>query len=175
MIDRNHRLVSINRVKPLFHKTVSLCALVAGGLVVVVCAVTFYEVVSRYLFNAPTTWSLDISIYAMFWACFLGAAYTLREGGHVAVDVVVRRLGEAPRRWVALAIHGLVAIFFAVVSWQGLVACLEAYEFGEVTTSVLRFPLYLPMAAIPVGGALITGQCLVMAAATWRGEDVAEP
>ena len=63
-------------MKPLFEKLVSLCALLAGGLVALVCAVTFYEVISRYVFNAPTTWSLDISIYAMFWACFLGGAYT---------------------------------------------------------------------------------------------------
>ena len=79
-------------MKPLFDRMVSLCALLAGGLIVVVCAVTFYEVVARYVFNAPTTWSLDISIYAMFWACFLGGAYTLREGGHVAVDVRLRFL-----------------------------------------------------------------------------------
>lgn len=149
---------------------VSLCALLAGALVVLVCAVTFYEVVARYVFNAPTTWSIDISTYAMFWACFLGGAYTLREGGHVAVDVIVRRLGVTRRRTIALAVHGLAALFFAVVTWRGAVACLDAYELGEVTMSVLRFPLYLPLLAIPVGGALITAQILVSAMETWRGE-----
>ncbi len=161
-------------MKALFEKTVSLGALLAGGLVVVVCAVTFYEVVSRYVFGAPTTWSIDISIYAMFWAAMLGGAYTLREGGHVAVDVVVRRLGGAERRWIAATVYGLVALFFAVVSWQGAVASLEAYEFGEVTMSVLRFPAYLPLLAIPVGGALITAQSLVSAVESWRGETVGE-
>jgi TRAP-type C4-dicarboxylate transport system permease small subunit len=154
----------------LFDKTVSSCALLAGALVVLVCAVTFYEVVARYVFNAPTTWSIDISTYAMFWACFLGGAYTLREGGHVAVDVIVRRLGVTRRRTIALAVHALGALFFAVVTWRGAVACLEAYELGEVTMSVLRFPLYLPLLAIPVGGALITAQILVSAMETWRGE-----
>ncbi|MAG98511.1 MAG: hypothetical protein CMM08_17710 [Rhodospirillaceae bacterium] len=159
-------------VKSLFDKTVSLCALLAGGLVALICAVTFYEVVARYLFNAPTTWSLDISIYAMFWACFLGGAYTLREGGHVAVDVIVRRLGEARQRRITMAVYGLVTLFFAVVSWRGAVACLEAYEFGELTMSVMRFPLYLPLLAIPVGGTLLTAQSLVTAVAAWRGQRI---
>ncbi len=157
-------------MKPLFDKTVSLCAVLGGGLLVVVSAVTLYEVVSRYVFGAPTTWSIDISIYAMFWACFLGGAYTLREGGHVAVDVIVRRLGDTWRRRIALVIHALVALFFAVVTWRGAVASLEAYQFGEVTMSVLRFPSYLPLLAIPVGGALITVQTLVSAAEEWHGE-----
>ena len=157
-------------MKPLFDRMVSLCALLAGGLIVVVCAVTFYEVVARYVFNAPTTWSLDISSYAMFWACFLGGAYTLREGGHVAVDVIVRRLGEARQRWIAVAVYSLVTLFFAVVSWRGAVACLEAYEFGELTMSVLRFPLYLPLSAIPVGSALLTGQSLVTTVEAWQNQ-----
>ncbi len=161
-------------VKPLFEKLVSLCALLAGGLVALVCAVTFYEVISRHVFNAPTTWSLDISIYAMFWACFLGGAYTLREGGHVAVNVVVRCLGEAQQRSIAMTVYALIALFFAVVSWQGAVACLEAYEFGEITMSVLRFPLYLPLSAIPLGGSLLTAQSLIAVVETWRREGVGE-
>jgi len=144
---------------------VSLSAVLAGLLILIVCGVTFFEVVSRYVFNTPTTWSIDISVYGVFWATFLGGAYTLREGGHVAVDVVVRKLGGGFRNSIAVLVFFCVAAFCTIVAWRGWVACIDAYEFGEVTMSVLRFPLYVPMAAVPVGGTLMALQALLMAAA----------
>ncbi len=147
----------------LISKMVSLCAMLAGFLVLGVCGVTFFEVVSRYLFDAPTTWSIDVSIYGVFWATFLGSPYALREGGHVAVDVVVRKFNHDLRHGIAALVLLCVAVFCAVIAWSGWIACIDAYEFGEVTMSVLRFPLYVPLAAIPVGGLLMALQALLMA------------
>lgn len=147
----------------LISKIVSLCAMLAGALILAVCGVTFYEVVARYAFHAPTTWSIDVSIYGVFWATFLGSPYALREGGHVAVDVVVEKLDRAVRNAVARLIFLSITVFSAVLAWAGWTACVDAYRFGEVTMSVLRFPLYLPMAALPVGCALLATQAALMA------------
>jgi C4-dicarboxylate transporter, DctQ subunit len=151
-------------VRKLVERWVSWCALVAGALVVFVCTVVFYEVVSRYVFGAPTTWSIDVSTYALFWATFLGAPYALREGAHVAVDVLVRRAGAATRRRVGAFNTALVALFAALIAWRGGLACWDAYVYGEVTLSALRFPLYVPLLAIPVGGTLLLMQALVLLA-----------
>ena len=49
-----------------------------------------YEVFVRYLLNAPTSWSLDVS-FIMYGALFMmGGAYTLSRGGHVRGDFVYR-------------------------------------------------------------------------------------
>jgi TRAP-type C4-dicarboxylate transport system permease small subunit len=144
-------------------------ALLAGVLIVAACLVICYEVAARYLLGAPTTWSIDISSYLMLWATFLGSAYTLREGGHVAVDLLLRWLHAGQRRALDLAIHAAIALFTALVVWQGAVACSEAYRFGEVTMSVLRFPLYLPLLAIPVGGSLLLLQAVLALVDGWRG------
>ena len=154
----------------LFHRTVSLCAVLAGILIFFVCGVTFFEIVTRYAFGAPTTWSIDISTYAIFWATFLGGAHCLREGGHVAVDVLVRWLGTPAQRGISTAVYGSLGVFSGLVAWRGGVACLEAYEFGEVTMSVLRFPLYLPLSAIPLGSTLIAIQAFVLAGQSRRAE-----
>ncbi len=45
-----------------------------------------YEVVARYAFNAPTAWAYDLT-YMLYGSLFmLGAAYTLRKGGHIRTD-----------------------------------------------------------------------------------------
>jgi TRAP-type mannitol/chloroaromatic compound transport system permease small subunit len=55
-----------------------------------------YEVVARYVFGAPTAWAYDFS-YMLYGSLFmLGAAYTLRQGGHIRTDFIYRLW---PVRW----------------------------------------------------------------------------
>src|SRR5512138_1007593 len=45
-----------------------------------------YEVFARYLFNAPTIWSFDIT-YMLYGTIFmLGAAFALHKGAHIRTD-----------------------------------------------------------------------------------------
>ena len=159
------------RARALADRLVGGCAFVAGALIALACAVIFYEVAARYLFGAPTTWSIDVSSYLLLWATFLGSPYTLREGGHVAVDLLLQWLDRGNRRRIGLAINAAVAAFVALIVWQGALACIEAYRFGEVTMSVARVPLYLPLLAIPVGGSVLLLQALMLLADGWRGAD----
>ncbi len=168
---RDHR---VSAGRKLAARLVDNCALLAGALIVLACAVVFYEVAARYLFGAPTTWSIDIASYLLLWATFTGSAYTLREGGHVAVDLLVRSLGPAHRRWLGLLIYCAIALFVALVVWQGAIACAQAYRFGEVTMSSLRFPLYIPLLALPVGGCVLLMQALLLLADCWRGIEPAQ-
>jgi len=55
------------------------------GLLLVLVVV--YEVIARYLFNAPTIWGYEVGIaLGMSLYCF-GFAYTESKNGHVRVDV----------------------------------------------------------------------------------------
>ena len=59
--------------------------IVAWLIIPMVLALTF-EVVSRYLFNAPTLWAYDMT-FMMYGSYFmLGAAFTLQRKGHVRTD-----------------------------------------------------------------------------------------
>ena len=50
-----------------------------------------YEVFARYLFDAPTIWSYDMT-YMLYGAIFmLGAAYTLHKGAHIRTDFFFER------------------------------------------------------------------------------------
>jgi TRAP-type mannitol/chloroaromatic compound transport system permease small subunit len=46
-----------------------------------------YEVIARYLFNAPTIWAFDAT-YMLYGTLFmLGAAYALHKGAHIRTDL----------------------------------------------------------------------------------------
>ena len=59
---------------------------VISWLSVPLVAAVAYEVVARYLFNAPTIWAFDVT-YMLYGTLFmLGAAYALHKGAHIRTD-----------------------------------------------------------------------------------------
>jgi TRAP-type mannitol/chloroaromatic compound transport system permease small subunit len=74
--------------------------MLAAWVVVPLIFATAFEVFSRYLFNAPTIWSFELGYMAMGTHFLLGAAYTLREGGHIRIDIFYNAFSARTKAWV---------------------------------------------------------------------------
>jgi TRAP-type mannitol/chloroaromatic compound transport system permease small subunit len=84
-------------------KTFAWCIV---ALTIVVC----YEVVSRYIFGAPTEWAFDYS-WMLYGTLFMMAgAYTLARNGHVRGDFLYRQWPPRRQAMVDLALY--VVFFF---------------------------------------------------------------
>lgn len=81
-----------------------------------IVAMTFvivYEVVSRYVFSAPTTWAYDVS-YMLYGTLFMMAGpYALARNGHVRGDFLYRRWSPRVQAIVDLTLY--ILFFFAAV------------------------------------------------------------
>src|SRR5690606_23358490 len=66
--------------------------LAVTGLMLVIVPVMLYEVGSRYLFNAPTVWGMELATMLFGPYFLLGGPYLLHLRGHVNLDLVRRRL-----------------------------------------------------------------------------------
>jgi TRAP-type mannitol/chloroaromatic compound transport system permease small subunit len=59
-----------------------------------------YEVAARYLFNAPTIWSFDVT-YMLYGTMFmLGAAYALHKGAHIRTDFFWEQFSVRKKGWI---------------------------------------------------------------------------
>ncbi|SRR4030042_6721273 len=121
----------------------------------IVMGVTTYEVVMRYIFNSPTTWSLEMSVIFTLWGTFLGVAYTLQQGGHTSVDLVINRLSSRKRKTIRICTYLFMLLFCIFLTWTSLVPTIEAYLIKEVTQSYTRTPMFILMIPIPIGGILL--------------------
>ncbi len=84
--------------------------------------VTFAVVVLRYAFNTGWIAMQESITYLHALVFMLGAAYTLRHGGHVRVDIFYQKFSEKGRAWVnllgtALLLYPLM-IFILWISWD---------------------------------------------------------
>lgn len=94
-----------------------------GWLVLVLTFVIGYDVALRYLFNAPTKWAYEMSYQiggVFFW---LGAAYALKHGSHVRIDIFYSRFSRRTKALLDAALYLL--LFFPV--WIGLTYFLYPY------------------------------------------------
>ncbi len=121
-----------------------------------------YEVVARYVFDAPTMWAYDMTfmLYGSFF--MIGSAYTLFKKGHIRTDSYYGSWSPRTQGWVD-AICYLVFFFppliaFLVVGWDYF---LRSYLQGERIVTSPWMPIVYPFKlAIPVATALLLLQGL---------------
>ena len=128
----------------------------AWSIVVLTFAIA-YEVVARYVFNAPTQWAFDVS-YMLYGALFMMAgAYTLARNGHVRGDVLY---GFLPVRVQASLDLVLYFLFFipgiAALAWSGIGFAQVAWSLHEHSSLTPGGPpVYHFKTLIPIAGALV--------------------
>jgi TRAP-type mannitol/chloroaromatic compound transport system permease small subunit len=115
----------------------------AAWLVVPLILGVTYEVVARYLLNAPTIWAYDLA-YMLYAGIFmLGAAYALRYGAHVRTDFLYS--GFSDRRKAVVDAMGYIVFLPALLFYLIALArqAQHSWEIGERSTeSAWRAPLY---------------------------------
>lgn len=76
----------------LIGKISDLSGRIASVLVLPLVFAMVFEVVSRYVFSAPTIWAFELSYMMMGTIFLLGLSYALHVGQHVNVDFIHQRL-----------------------------------------------------------------------------------
>ena len=59
--------------------------LIAGICVSIMCGMVFFQVIMRYVFSQPVSWSDEIAQYAMLWSVYLSVSWAVRERAHIRV------------------------------------------------------------------------------------------
>lgn len=127
-----------------------------GGLLILCNAVFIsYEVFMRYIFNQPTIWVQEVSIYVTLLSGFLSLAYALKENAHVKVDFVIVHLRGRTALFVEIIATLMGILFVTVLTWEGIMMALKAFEDQELSPTLLRVPMWIPQSFIPIGGILL--------------------
>jgi len=104
-----------------------------------------YEVTSRYLFDAPTIWSFDVT-YMLYGTIFmLGAAYALHKGAHIRTDFFFEKWSVRTRGTIDSVAY-LVFFFpsILVFGWVGWTEGYYAFTIGETSEQTPWRPILWP-------------------------------
>ena len=127
------------------------CMYLACLLLAVISCLGMWQVVSRFVFSQPSTWTEESMRRLLIWMVMLGVVAALRQGALVSVDLMLRLSRGAWRTAVRSIITTVNLAFLGVVLY-----------FGVDLVSRVRFQTFASMelsmgwayGALPVGALL---------------------
>ena len=123
--------------------------------------------VQDFLLRIHLSWAQELCIIMFVWMAKFGAAYGVRTGIHVGVDVLVNRLSDANRRKVVM--FGLLAgAFFTVVVGTLGARLVWGIAHSDQTTPDLELPSWIVYLAVPLGSYLMCFRFLQVAVRFWK-------
>jgi C4-dicarboxylate transporter DctQ subunit len=136
--------------------------------------VIFFAVVHRYSSGIPwiwqytrgfsTSWAQELCIYLFIWMAKFGAAYGVRTGIHVGVDVLMRSLAPAKQKFFVVLSLSCGALFTAIIALLGTKFVYFIYLTGQISPD-LEMPMWIIYLAIPLGSSLM---CYRFLQVLWR-------
>jgi TRAP-type mannitol/chloroaromatic compound transport system permease small subunit len=122
---------------------------VVSWLTIVLVLAVSYEVIARYVFNAPTIWVFDITYMSYGTLFMLGAAYALHKGAHIRTDFFWETFSIRKKGWIDVVSYvlfffpGLTAIF--IISGH---EALYSWRINETSDQTAWRPILWPFKAV---------------------------
>lgn len=114
-----------------------------------------WQVFSRYILNAPSTFTDELARFLLIWVSLLGAAYYSGQNMHIAINVLPDRLSPSNRVRLQIFIRILIILFvLCVLVIGGGTLVYYTFTFLQITPS-LQIPMALVYLIGPISGLLI--------------------
>ncbi len=136
-------------MKELIYK-LQLCICVP--LMVLMCIVTFLQVVTRYVFNHSLYWSEELARYIFIWLTFIGAGIAVHRRSEMGIEYFTNLMSKETRTIVQIGTTVLVMAFLAIAIIEGTVLAIESWDTPSIALGLPWTFIYL---AMPIGFALI--------------------
>lgn len=116
-----------------FDRIALFCGRVVMVLIVVLVSVMFYEVVARYVFEAPTLWANELSLWVAGFIFLLSGLYAQQQRTHIRIYLIYDMFPRNVQRACDTVSAALVVIFAFALVWGG---------WGEAAAKFLRWETF---------------------------------
>jgi len=141
---------------------------IAGAALCALSSLMFIQVVMRYVFRSPLSWSDELAVYCMIALVYFGAAYAVRERAHIRVLAALWVLPKGAALGVAIAADALWFAFNSLMLWKGI-ELVHSYALQPSLSPALEINLLWPSLLIPIGYGLMCLRMIQAYAIWWRG------
>ena len=118
-----------------------------------------YDVIMRYAFTRPNIWAMQMSEYTLVYATFFGAAWVLRNEGHVRLGLLTDHLSPKAQTVLGVVTSIIGILVCIILLWKSSAELIRLFMEGTVTHyypwHVKQWPTIV---AIPFGSLLLSIQ-----------------
>ena len=129
--------------------------LAVSQLYLIAALCTIYEVISRYVFNAPTQWAFEVVMVLCATAWMLSAGYITLHKRHIAINVLYLMAGDRGKWYLDLFAYVVGVIALWLLADDAIVRALDSIRMTEKMGSAWNSPQPLVLKTMLVIGALM--------------------
>ena len=146
-----------------------VCSRLAMIGVITVVLVMFYEVVSRYVFEKPTLWANELSLWIAGFVFLLAGLYAMQQRSHIRIYVVYDLLPRWAQKAGDILSVLMIWAFAAAVVWGGYTESAQKLARMETFGTAWDPPIPATIKpAILIIGVLVAIQALSNLIADWN-------
>ena len=131
-------------------RALEIIAVIALGIML---SLTVYQVFLRYLFNKPTSWSEEITMFILVWFGFISMAIGVRKDSHISLEFLYDRLNKTGKFILDVGRYVLLLTLSIMMTVYAFPMIAIGNINSMLATQISRAVLYAPALA---GGGLMT-------------------
>lgn len=140
----------MDKIKTVLDKVITAVCVVFFIAMVIL---TTYQVVTRYVFNSPSSVSEVLTRYLFVWLILLSATYVFGQRDHICITALKNTFTGTPLKIVNIFGEYVVIVFsvLILIYGGGSITSINMVQYD----SILKIPTGIIYSIIPVSGVLI--------------------
>lgn len=127
----------------------SACALIFAAMVII----GTYQIITRFIFNSPSTISEELLTYSFTWMALLATAYVFGKRDHMRMGFLADKFGPGARKALSIISELLIMLLAGAVMVYGGFTIMQLTM--TQSTASLGIPMGVVYTIIPISGILI--------------------
>jgi TRAP-type transport system small permease protein len=115
--------------------------------VVALIVLSALQVFTRYVLNAPLSWTEEVSTMFLIWMTYVGAYSLLYRDTHPRVEIIDELFGKRISRWLHTFWDFVIGVFLVALAYAG-VMLMEVVVYDK--TPALRISYAIVLCIIPI-------------------------
>lgn len=100
-------------------------------------------------------WADEVQVYLIVWAVCISFSAITAANRHIRADLFVGMMPGWLQKSLGFFSDALGLFISAILAWFAFLVAYETWDFGDVSTTTLRFPLWIYAASLPFGMGLM--------------------
>jgi TRAP-type C4-dicarboxylate transport system permease small subunit len=121
----------------------------SGILLAVMVVCILLQVLLRGFLNLGLSWTEEMARYTMIWLTYIGAIVSLKQGSHIAINILVRKLSPTWQKYVNLLSNLLMLFFLLVLVRVGIKLAFSRIIINQLTPGLQISTSYV-YSALPI-------------------------
>jgi len=150
-----------NRLETVVIALSKVTGLIGAIFLLAAALVTTEGVLVRKILGWSTTWQIELSVFLLMYACFVGAAFAQMGEHHLNIDLLIIYLPPRIRETLLIITGILSCLICVVIAWYAWPMWWDAVLLNEHSESLWGPPMWIPYLFLPLGLTLLFLQSVV--------------